>query len=212
MSGKENLPRAQWCYEPNKDGKFAEGMKPAADYLDRKGYRLPSEAEWEFACRSGTVTSRYYGATDRLLNSYAYFQGNASDRAWPAGSLKPNDFGLFDMLGNAMEWCHNRGFTYPTGKGEDLPDGDAVTDKESRVLRGGSFIFQSRFVRCASRFHLQLERAALRSISQTDMRSPRPVPLSDRFHAEPGGHVAGRGRRGLPVVNRAALPSLMGRQ
>ena len=86
------------------------------------------------------MTSRYYGATDRLLNSYAYFQGNASDRAWPAGSLKPNDFGLFDMLGNAQEWCHNRGLNYPTDKGDDLPDGVVVTDKESRVLRGGSFI------------------------------------------------------------------------
>ena len=155
LSEQEGLPSSQWCYEPKQADKFVEGMKPAADYLDRKGYRLPSEAEWEYACRSGAITSRYYGATDRLLDSYAYFQGNASDRAWPVGSLKPNDFGLFDMLGNALEWCHNRGLSYPTGMGEDLPDDTAVSDKESRVLRGGSFDYQSRLERGAFRLHAQ---------------------------------------------------------
>ncbi|MCY2994620.1 MAG: SUMF1/EgtB/PvdO family nonheme iron enzyme [Planctomycetota bacterium] len=151
LSEQEGLPYNQWCYEPNHPYKFVEGMTPAVDYLNRKGYRLPSEAEWEYACRSGAVTSRYYGATDRLLDSYAYFQGNASDRAWPVGSLKPNDFGLFDMLGNAAEWCHDRSFKYPSGKGEDKPDNDAVTGKERRVLRGGSFNDLSRYERGAYR-------------------------------------------------------------
>jgi formylglycine-generating enzyme required for sulfatase activity len=162
LSGLEGLPRSQWCYEPDQVDKFMEGMKPTLDYLSRIGYRLPSEAEWEYACRSGAATSRYYGDTDRLLDSYGYFQRNASERPWPVGSLKPNDLGLFDMLGNVMEWCHGRSFKYPAGKGEDFPDADdfaedfpdadVVSNQYRRVLRGGTFDSRSGQVRCALRF------------------------------------------------------------
>ena len=80
-------------------------MKHAADYLQRRGYRLPTEAEWEYACRSGAQTSRYYGTSDHLLAKYAWFLDNSDFRAGPVGMKKPNDFGLFDMLGDAWEWC-----------------------------------------------------------------------------------------------------------
>ena len=76
--------------------------------LRRTGYRLPTEAEWEFACRAGSITSRYYGQNLDLDNHYAWTVQNSLGRGTTSvGSFKPNDLGLFDMLGNTLEWCHN---------------------------------------------------------------------------------------------------------
>ena len=155
LSEIEGIPKEQWCYEPNDDGKYAEGMKPAADYLQRSGYRLPTEAEWEYACRSGSQTSRYYGLSVKLLPKYAWFLDNSDNRMWPVGMKKPNDYGLFDMLGNAWQWCDNGYKNYAVaGDGsvsEDTGNPSKVGDKISRVLRGGSFNNQASDVRSAYR-------------------------------------------------------------
>jgi eukaryotic-like serine/threonine-protein kinase len=102
LSRKEHVRE---CYEPNEKGQYAQGMRIKADALKSGGYRLPTEAEWEYAARAGAITSRHYGPTERLLGQYAWYLGNSKDRAWPVGSLLPNDLGLFDMLGNLYEWC-----------------------------------------------------------------------------------------------------------
>jgi formylglycine-generating enzyme required for sulfatase activity len=162
LSAQEGIAEEQWCYEP-KEGKdardwsreaYGEGMKLKANYLSLDGYRLPSEAEWEYACRAGALTSRYYGETEDLLGRYAWYTKVSQDR-WmlPAGSLKPNDLGLFDMLGNALEWCQERvtyyrpAFPWSEDR-EDIRDIDRII---GRVLRGGAFAYQAVLVRSAVR-------------------------------------------------------------
>jgi formylglycine-generating enzyme required for sulfatase activity len=159
LSKEEGIDEDQWCYEPVADGenkgKYAEGMKPAADYLQRRGFRLPTEAEWEYACRFDSGPSRYYGLSVKLLLKYAWFLDNSDSRASPVGMQKPNDYGLFDTLGNAFEWCDNRYENYPVAKdatvSEDSGTKADVRDKVGRVLRGGSFSFRASLVRSAYR-------------------------------------------------------------
>jgi formylglycine-generating enzyme required for sulfatase activity len=142
LSEQEGIPRDQWCYLPNESRAFADGMTIPADVLRRTGYRLPTSAEWEYACRAGTVTSRYYGHSLDLLAAYARYQANSTDRAWKCGGLLPNDLGLFDMLGNVYEWCQDGpGAPRPEQKGvysDIITFPECVRDKNARLLRGGT--------------------------------------------------------------------------
>jgi formylglycine-generating enzyme required for sulfatase activity len=160
LSEKEGIAKDQWCYEPNEEGEFDAGMHAAADFLQRTGYRLPTEAEWEFACRAGTVTSRYYGSSDALLAEYAWTsKSSPGNYSSPTGRLKPNDFGLFDPLGNAMEWCQDGISPYPVTKNGEVANDECDTKPvdglTSRDLRGGSYYSHSTEARCALRSGLQ---------------------------------------------------------
>ena len=104
LSKREGLPREQSCYEPDENGKYAERMTIPADAW---AHRLQNadRGGMEFACRSGSLTSRYYGASEELLQNYAWYQNVSKDRETRSrGSLLPNDLGLFDTLGNLAEW------------------------------------------------------------------------------------------------------------
>jgi formylglycine-generating enzyme required for sulfatase activity len=116
-------------------------MKLRPAYLGRKGYRLPTEAEWEYACRAGAVTSRSYGETEELLAQYGWYLQNTGNRTWPVGGKKPNDLGLFDMHGNVWSWCQERHRPYPTGRGveNDIEDILDINPQDRRLFRGGSF-------------------------------------------------------------------------
>ena len=154
LSEREGIDKAQWCYEPNKQGMFAAGMKTKDKFWEMTGYRLPTEAEWEYACRAGTVTSRYYGLTTKLLPQYAWYVEDGENHTWSIGKLEPNGWGLVDMLGNAMEWCYDPPVPYPTKANsvvDDWPTTRPVDDAVRRAVRGGAFNFLPRSVRAAYR-------------------------------------------------------------
>ncbi|QDV38848.1 formylglycine-generating enzyme family protein [Tautonia plasticadhaerens] len=147
----EGLPEDQWCYpEP-----VGPGMTLPDDHLDRLGYRLPTEAEWEYACRAGSAASRPFGGSDPRLEHYAWSITNADRQLHPVGSLKPNDLGVFDLLGNASEWCDAPyAEEFPPAEGDAVPDllrPSPLSDDVGRVLRGGSFRDTAPDLRSASR-------------------------------------------------------------
>ncbi len=115
-----------------------------------KTYRLPTEAEWEYACRAGTTTAYSFGDDPSQLGEYAWYYDNSNGKTHPVGQLKPNAWGLYDMHGNVFEWVQNwYGPTYYQQSPDTDPQGPSKG--KDRVLRGGSFLYYQRFVRCAYR-------------------------------------------------------------
>ncbi|MBI5923240.1 MAG: formylglycine-generating enzyme family protein [Betaproteobacteria bacterium] len=146
--------------------------KAYVEWLSRKtgkNYRLPSEAEWEYAARAGTATARYWGDNPDQACSYANVMDSAGKEKvpgvnWeshncsdgyaytsPAASFKPNAFGLYDMIGNAWEWtedCWNENYTGAPTDGSAWKHGECL----KRVLRGGSWYYTPRYARSATRY------------------------------------------------------------
>ena len=109
---------------------------------DPVGYRLPTEAEWEYACRAGTTDPRYA----KRLDDIAWYYDNSGDETQNVGLKRPNGWNLYDMLGNVLEWTQNWFGDYPTGNQTD-PQGPA--SGSSRVVRGGSWSHDAADVRAA---------------------------------------------------------------
>lgn len=150
LSKLEGIPEDQWCYVRNENGKFGAGMQIKPNHLTLSGYRLPTAAEWEFACRAGSTTRRYYGSDDGLLKHYAWYWDNSENQTHPVGSLKPNDFGLFDTLGNTYEWSQSPGGS-PPFEVEDTGTWGPVQDVRTRLVLGGAFNYYASDVRAAAR-------------------------------------------------------------
>ncbi|MGE3818635.1 MAG: formylglycine-generating enzyme family protein [Isosphaeraceae bacterium] len=114
------------------------------------GYRLPTEAEWEYACRAGTSTRFFFGDDESELCEYAWYDGNASGQTQPVGHRKPNGWGLYDMLGNVWEWCWDwYDDKYYAKSPRDDPAGPSSASH--LVIRGGSWRYEPTFCRPASR-------------------------------------------------------------
>ena len=116
-------------------------------------YFLPTEAEWEYACRAGSNTAYCFGDsnTPRHLGRYAWYCDNSGGSTQPVGLLQPNAWGLYDMHGNVREWVQDWYGKYPAGAVTDPEGPSSGTD---RVLRGGGWNFDARYRRAARRnFH-----------------------------------------------------------
>jgi formylglycine-generating enzyme required for sulfatase activity len=112
-------------------------MTVKANALGLSGYRLPAWAEWELACRAGSVTTWSMGEAADLLPKYAWYVANSPGELCPTGRLRPNDLGLFDLHGNACEWCHDGDEDFTDMRGRNMDD--KVDKKSLRALRGGAF-------------------------------------------------------------------------
>ena len=84
-----------------------EFCKRLSHHYNKAKYRLPSETEWEYACRAGTTTKFFFGDNELDLGKYAWFEGNSKKKLHPVGQKPPNPFGLYDIHGNVLEWCQD---------------------------------------------------------------------------------------------------------
>ena len=111
------------------------------------GYRLPTEAEWDYACRAGTTTAYSFG--DKITPKDANYLDSKIGKPVAVGSYKPNAFGLFDMHGNVWEWCEDWHGEYPFAVTD--PKGPATGNR--RVIRGGSSGYYGSFARSSNRYY-----------------------------------------------------------
>jgi formylglycine-generating enzyme required for sulfatase activity len=159
---KKPVERVRWsdargyCNERS----LLEGLKPCYDEktpdwhcdFTANGYRLPTEAEWEYACRAGSHEAYDFGSADKL-RQYGWFADNADEKTHPVGQKKPNRWGLYDLYGNVAEWCEDvYSPNYYSQSPATDPLGPPPMGKDTqRVLRGGSWKASADMCRAAFR-------------------------------------------------------------
>jgi len=136
MQQRTGVMYCRWLY--NKTGIF---------------YRLPTEAEWEYACRAGSSSTYFFGNNESDLEKYAWYNKNSNAAYHKVGQLKPNAFGLYDMLGNVSEWVMDQ---YDENYFTIMKDVNAdpelkPTSRHPRLLKGGSYVDEATELRCGNR-------------------------------------------------------------
>jgi formylglycine-generating enzyme required for sulfatase activity len=133
-------------------------------------FRLPTEAEWEYACRAGSKTSYFFGDNVALLGQYAWYKANSGEKYHKVGQKKPNQWGLYDMLGNVVEWTmdqYDPAYYQGLAEGQKDPTNPPVS-RYPRSLRGGSYLDDATHLKVYSRAH---------SVAQWNQRDPQ-IPKS----------------------------------
>ena len=128
-------------------GAWSEG-RAGHESSGRFCFGLPTEAQWEYACRAGATTRFSFGDRDDHSSDYAWYFVNANRKTHPVGQKKPNAWGLYDMHGNVWEWCDDRYGEYATGSVKDTV---GPSSGVHRVFRGGSWYTAARYCRAAFR-------------------------------------------------------------
>ena len=179
--------------------------------------RLPSEAEWEYACRAGTKTAYSFGDKADDLGAHAWFSKNSKGEDPPVGRKKPNAWGLYDMHGYVSEWCADA--WRASYKGAPT-DGSPWTDAEQkdRVIRGGSFADPADSLRCAFRDHKPMtarsDRIGFRCVKAGAPPGPGRTANDPFLHANAAGDRADAGLPGrrLAATARAGAERRLGRE
>jgi formylglycine-generating enzyme required for sulfatase activity len=149
--GRYEVTQNQWIATVRSNPSYFKGYSDSANrpveqvswnqaqsYLGATNMRLPTEAEWEYACRAGTQTPFYNGSTDdQLVGSLAWYRDNSTNQTHPVGGKAANGFGLYDMSGNVFEWVSDCYDSYPSAAQTDPTGGASYL--YNRVIRGGSF-------------------------------------------------------------------------
>jgi formylglycine-generating enzyme required for sulfatase activity/serine/threonine protein kinase len=169
------------------------------------GYRLPTEAEWEYACRAGSATAFGFGNDKARLGDFAWFGGNSGNKTHPVGQKQPNAFGLYDMHGNVWEWCWDGG-DRDYYKQSPLDDPPGAGRAAKRVFRGGSYSHDPHNVRSAyrigyppgTRFYDLGFRVARETSERRDLIK---VPTGGT-----GGLPTSAGEAGKPLVVKPPVP------
>ncbi len=189
---KEKYPR-----EPDPRANWAPRDWPLV--LGRRGFRLPTESEWEIASRARARTSYGYGSDHSLLNRFGWFSENSGKHVHPPRELRPSVRGVFDLHGNLLEWTHD---WYSAYDAESLTDSLGAKGGSSRVLRGGGWLNDAAFCRSARRITIDPTnrtyyngfRLALSPSSESSRTSSKV--------AEP----VGVGTQGAPAEQRPEMP------
>ncbi len=159
LSSRSGLQESEQCYvDPtlvpaNEQIELADGSRFPREWPlrpEKLALRLPTEAEWERACRAGMQTAFYFGNDSTLLGEYAWWNGNSKRLSYPAGTTKPNLRGMYDMHGNIFEWCHDWYGEFPTTR-----DPVGAKDGTDRIVRGGGWFNSAVISRCSARHHEQ---------------------------------------------------------
>lgn len=140
LSEEAGIDESQMCYPPV--DQIGPGMNLPEDWIDKTGYRLPTAAEWEFACRAGTDTANSFGNLPTFADRFVCLPARNETVLHPVGRKMPNPFGLYDTQGNAMEWVHDLFvYDYPTGNGdpEVVIDPVEVTSRLARTREARGF-------------------------------------------------------------------------
>jgi len=145
---------ARYCNARSK----SEGLEPCYNLQTWKcnfqanGYRLPTEAEWEYACRAGTATAYSFGNDPSKLKDYGWFEQNSGGKPQPVGQKPPNAWGLYDMHGNVWEWCNDfYQVDYYQQSPKENPSGPKAGD--TKVVRGGAWKFSAETCRSGYRYN-----------------------------------------------------------